>query len=186
MKESIKGFSHVEYLAVFLALVFAFVVAEFFIGWGSMLKRKGKYKPYWEHTVWTIVFFTALLINWFAIWPRLEYIDKNMLVFVLLLIPALVFYLMGNFVFPRLKKQLNLREYLDEKSSIIFGLLAFYFLLQMGTDYVLGEEKELFVTIFRSVLILWSGIIAFTSNSFLRKIFLLVVVLMIGYSFSQV
>ena len=186
MKETIKGFSHVEYLAVFLALIFAFVVAEFFMGWGQMLKRRGRYKSYWEHTLWTITFFVALLVNWFAIWPRLEYIDRSMLTFVILLIPALVFYIMGNFVFPKLKKQLDLKEYLNDKSNIIFGLYGLYFLFQIGTDVFLEENKELFISIFRSTLVIWSWGVALTSNSKLRIGLLFVCILMIVYSFTQV
>ncbi len=183
MMEEIKGFSHVEYLAIFLAMVFAFVVAEFFEGWSSMLKRKGRYIPYWEHTLWTIILFISLIINWFLVWPRLQYIDKSMVTFFLLLLPALVFKIAGDFLFPKLINNIDLKLYLDEKSGIIFSLLGFYEFLQISIDYILEVEVVFYITIFRFTLMLWSFLVAYTVNHKLRKILSYVGVFMIIYIF---
>jgi hypothetical protein len=185
MEESIKGFSHVEYLAIFLALVFAFVVAEFFEGWSNMLKKRDQYIPYWEHTSWSIVLFISLIINWFLVWPRLQHIDKSMVIFFLLLLPALVFKIAGDFVFPKLVDKIDLKLYLDKKTGVLFGILGFYAFLQIFIDFILQVEVLLYVTIFRIILMIWTLIVAFTGHSGLRKSLLLVSVFMIIYVFFK-
>ena len=81
MPELIKGMYHVEYLAIFYSIIIGVIATEFFSGWSMIIRYRAISKPYPLHLVWSIFGFITLLQNWYGIWPRIEFINKNFLYF---------------------------------------------------------------------------------------------------------
>ena len=77
MPNLIEGFSQVEYLTVFNAIVFGVIASEFFSGWGSMVRHRQTIKMYWFHLSWSVFAFLTLINNWFGDWPRTADINDN-------------------------------------------------------------------------------------------------------------
>lgn len=100
MPEFISGFSQVEYLTIFYTILFGVIASEYFVGWGNMFRQRDKVKVYWLHMSWSIFTFLTLIQNWFGIWPRMVYINHNILYFYYGLIPMFLFYLITVVLFP--------------------------------------------------------------------------------------
>ena len=73
---SINNFSQSEYLAIFWGLLFAFVVAEYVIFCGKMLKHHRRITPHWEFLIWVFVLLIDFIFTWYFNWLRMEYINK--------------------------------------------------------------------------------------------------------------
>src|SRR5688500_8980495 len=98
--DQINGFSRVEYLSVFLALLYAFAIAEFLTGWGKMLRQRESITFSTHHLIWTFVFFWGLVLNWYILWLRIVFIDKGFLYFILMLLPIILVFFSTVFLFP--------------------------------------------------------------------------------------
>ena len=48
-------------------------------------------KMYWEIIAWSLIMFISLIIQWFGLYDRLEFLGLNMGIFTLLLINPLLF-----------------------------------------------------------------------------------------------
>lgn len=138
MPESIGGFNHTEYLMVFVAIIFGYVGAEYFVGWGNLLRKRANIKIYWLHLLWTIFSFMMFITNWYGIWPRTEYITYNITYYFFALLPILIFYFINVILFPNFKEKekLDLKEYYTKNASWLFSLFALYFLFTIIAGYV--------------------------------------------------
>ena len=103
MPEVINGFTHAEYLTVFIAIIFGYIGAEYFIGWGAMIRNRGMIKVNWQHLLWTIFAFLVFIQNWWGIWPRTEVLTHNIYYFLYALLPIFIFHLISVVLFPDFK-----------------------------------------------------------------------------------
>ena len=144
MPEYIDGFSQVEYLSVFFAILFGVVAAEFFTGWGKMLRHRANTKMYWLHFLWTIFAFLTLIQNWYGIWPRTEYINDNFLYFLYSLVPMFVFHLITVALFPEVRagEKVDFKKYYDENSSLLLILFAVYFSLAVSSSFIYPDKGD--------------------------------------------
>lgn len=128
MPEFIDGFSQVEYLTVFNAIIFGVIASEFFNGWGSMVRHRDTIKVYWLHLAWTIFSFLTLIQNWFAIWPRTEYVNDNILIFLWSLVPMFLFHLISVILFPTGENipNLDFEVYYKKNSRALYFLFSMY------------------------------------------------------------
>src|SRR4051812_10813211 len=120
--DQVSGFSRVEYLSVFVALLYAFAVAEFFFGWTRMLRNRDSLIFSVDHLVFTGIYFWILLLNWYTLWMRIEFIAKGFVFFVISIIPIMVNFVAAVFIFPDLDKEKNLKEYFDKSFNTIIVL----------------------------------------------------------------
>jgi hypothetical protein len=128
MPQIIEGFSQIEYLLVFNAIVFGAIAGEYFGGWGAMLRNREYITFSPIQFTWSIFAFLILVQNWFGIWPRSEYINNGVQYFYFSLIPMLLFYLISVVIFPqmRVNTAVNFQEHYRKNSDILFGLFAIY------------------------------------------------------------
>lgn len=147
MPEQIKGFTHVEYLMVFNAIIFAYVGAEYFLGWGSMIRYRKNYKIYLPHLLWTIFAFLLIIQNWYGIWPRVKYIDLNFFYFFYSLLPILLFHFISVIMFPVVSPgtYVDLEEHFKKNAKWLFGLFAGYFLLTILNSVVYIDKGNVLV-----------------------------------------
>lgn len=179
MPKLIDGFTHTEYLTVFSAIIFGYVGAEYFQGWGALIRNRLRIKAYWQHTLWTIFAFTMFIQNWWGIWPRTQYIVESLFYFLYSLVPIFIFYLVSVILFPDFKireKEVDMEEYFYENTRWLFGLLAVYFLFTISSSFVYEDIGNVFVqNVIRSIGVVLAATAAiFNKNRILHFIFLII------------
>ncbi len=151
--DQISGFSRVEYLSIFIALLYAFAIAEFFIGWGKMLRLKDQMVFSMHHLVWSFIFFWGSILNWYGLWQRIPFIDRGFLYFVLLLLPILLFFFSTIFLFPDFDKIRDLKVYYEKNKKTIILLFSVTLFINVLIGIILNEFALLSpVNIIRTVI----------------------------------
>lgn len=146
MPNEIEGFSHVEYLMVFNAIIYAYVVAEYFVGWGVIIRNRKTTKIYWQHILWTVFAFVLLIQNWWGIWPRTGMINDNVGYFCYSIVPIILFHLISVILFPNPnKEEEDLKVYFYENTRWLFSLFAIYFLLTILSSYVYLDVGDIMI-----------------------------------------
>lgn len=164
MPSEIGGFSQVEYLAVFITILFGVVASEFFVGWGNMLRRREHSKPYWLHLILTSFSFLTLIQNWYGIWPRTYYINHNFLYFFYSMVPMLTFHLITVALFPSVDgdKKIDYKLYYEKNVRLLFILYAIYFTLTISSSFVYVDKGNIVAqNILRSCGVVFSLCIAY-------------------------
>lgn len=178
MPEVINGFTHIEYLTVFSAIIFGYVGAEYFQGWGALIRNRKIIKPYWQHIAWTIFSFLLFIQNWWGIWPRTAYINKNLFYFLYSLVPIFIFHLLSVVLFPDFQKRdkVNMKSFFYENTQWLFSIFAIYFIITISSSYVYPDLGDVMLqNIIRSVGVALSISAAyFYKNKVLHIIFLII------------
>ncbi len=179
MPIEIGGYSQLEYLTVFNAIVFGVIATEYFGGWGNMLRFRSAMKFYPLHFLWTVFSFITLIQNWFGIWPRVEYINNNVLYFFYSLVPMFVFHLLSVLLFPNARissEKLNFKRFYFSNSRMFFIIYSLYFLVAISSSFVYEDLGDVFKqNIIRGGGLLFSLSCAYwNKNALLHYIFLAV------------
>jgi hypothetical protein len=145
LPDQISGFSRVEYLSVFLSLLYAFAVAEFLLAWGKMLRNRQSFVFSTDQMLWSIVLFYALVVNWYRMWPMLEHIEKGFIYFAIVFLQVLIFYFVAIVLFPDLDKETDLKKHYDRTIHWIIALIALYLFTQILTTIVLMNMPVMFL-----------------------------------------
>ena len=150
MPKIIEGFTHIEYLTVFMAIIFGYVGAEYFQGWGALIKNRRHLKPYWQHTAWTIFAFLLFIQNWWGVWPRTKLINESIFFFIYALVPIFIFYLISVILFPDFKSKdekytVDMKTYFYSNTKFFFGLFAVYFVFTIVSSFVYPDIGNVFV-----------------------------------------
>ena len=176
MPTEIGGFSQIEYLTVFNTIIFGVVATEYFSGWGNMLRYRGRINYYLLHFLWTLFSFLTLIQNWFGIWPRVKYINDNVLFFFYSLVPMFVFHLLSVTLFPTSSQgqKLNFKQFYFKNSRVFFIIYALYFAVTISSSFVYDDKGDVLMqNVLRSgALILSLACAYFHKNAILHYIFL--------------
>ncbi len=175
----IKGFTHTEYLTVFNAIIFGYVGAEYFQGWGSLIRNRKNIKIFWPHILWTIFSFTLFIQNWWGIWPRIRLIDESIFYFFYSLIPICLFHFISVVLFPDFKndnEKVDMEEHFYDNTRILFGLFALYFVFTITSSFVYPDIGNVLVqNLIRTLGVILAGSAAyFSTNRTLHAIFLII------------
>lgn len=167
MPEVINGFTHTEYLTVFIAIIFGYVGAEYFIGWGGMIRSRTRIKVYWQHLMWTIFAFLVFIQNWWGIWPRTALLTQSIYYFLYALVPIFIFHLLSVALFPdfKRKKKLDMEDHFYRNSRWFFALLTIYFITTIISSYVYPDIGNVLLQNF----IRFGGVILAASASYFYK-----------------
>lgn len=179
MPNIIEGFTHTEYLTVFSAIIFGYVGAEYFQGWGGLIRNRTKVKAYWQHTLWTIFAFTLFIQNWWGIWPRTKLINENIFYFLYSLVPIFLFYIISVVLFPDFKgenKKTDLQEYFYENTRYLFGLFSLYFVMTIISSFVYPDIGNVLIQNLIRIfgVLLAAGAAYFNQNRILHAVFLII------------
>ncbi|MEM8566275.1 MAG: hypothetical protein AAGF85_07420 [Bacteroidota bacterium] len=180
MPEVINGFTHTEYLTVFIAIIFGYVGAEYFMGWGAMIRNRTMIKIYWQHLLWTIFAFLVFIQNWWGIWPRTKLLTYNIYYFLYALLPIFIFHLISVVLFPDFKSKgiLDMEDQFYENSRWFFTLLAIYFAFTIISSFVYPDIGNVLVqNLIRFIGVLLATMAAYLNNT--KKLHY--AVLVIGY-----
>jgi len=180
MPEIIKGFTHTEYLIVFIAIVFGYVGAEYFEGWGALVKNRKNIKSYWQHLLWTNFAFLTFIQNWWGIWPRTEFVTNSIYYFLFALVPIFIFYLVSVILFPDFssgdKDTKDMKIYFYNNTRWFFGLLAIYFVFTIVSSFVYPDKGNVVTqNLIRFGGVLFAATAAYFKDSKILHIFLLVI-----------
>ena len=147
MPEVIDGFTHTEYLTVFIAIIFGYVGAEYFVGWGSMIRNRAMIKIYWQHIMWTVFAFLVLIQNWWGIWPRTKVVNDNIYYFLYSLVPIFLFHLLSVVLFPNFTPNvsMDMKEYFYKNTRWFFALLSVYFITTIISSFVYPDIGNVLV-----------------------------------------
>lgn len=178
MPDIINGFTHTEYLTVFSAIIFGYVGAEYFQGWGALIRNRNIIKVSWTHLAWTIFSFLLFIQNWWGIWPRIKYIDQSLFYFMYSLVPIFIFHLISVVLFPNFSKisKLDMRVYFYKNTRWLFSIFSIYFIMTITSSFVYADLGDVVIqNIIRSVGVILSISAAyFNKNKVLHLIFLII------------
>jgi hypothetical protein len=173
--DSINGFSQSEYLTIFWSLLFAFVVAEYVISCGKLIKYYKRISFYWEFIAWLIVLLFDFIITWYFNWLRMVYINENLFSFILLLLPSLSYFIIIVVFFPDFSnKKIDLRAHFDEIARLFFFLYSVYLLINIVVDFVLPVEDYFYARFSFFVFLAITITLTIKPNLWLRKIILVI------------
>ncbi|TRX52022.1 hypothetical protein FNH22_22890 [Fulvivirga sp. M361] len=178
MPDVIKGFTHTEYLIVFIAIIFGYVGAEYFMGWGSMLRNRAMIKRYWQHLLWTIFAFLVFMQNWWGIWPRTAMLNESIYYFLYSLIPIFLFHLLSVILFPDFKshQKVDMKEHFYKNARWFFTLLASYFITTIISSFVYTDVGNVFMqNLIRGAGVILSLAAAYWNNTRLLHYILLII-----------
>lgn len=183
MPEAIKGFTHTEYLTVFIAIIFAYVGAEYFQGWGALVRNRKKIKSYWQHLLWTVFAFITFIQNWWGIWPRTEFLTESIYYFLFALVPIFIFHLVSVVLFPdfsRLDSGIStMKKYFYQNTQWFFGLLAIYFTFTIVGSYVYPDLGNVLV---QNIIRAFGVVMALLAAYFNQSRIIHIILLVIGYA----
>jgi hypothetical protein len=183
MPEVIHGFTHTEYLTVFIAIIFAYVGAEYFQGWGTLVRNRREIQSYWQHILWTFFSFLTFIQNWWGIWPRTEYVTHSIYYFLFSLVPVVLFHLISVVLFPDFSRTAahdhDMKVYFYLNTRWFFGLLAVYFAFTIAASYVYPDLGN--VTI-QNMIRLFGIILAVLAAYFSQSVIIHVILLIIAYA----
>lgn len=147
MDNVIDSFSQIEYLINFTAIIIGFIAAEFFLGWGFIVRNRERVVVYWLHLQWWVIMFVVLLDWWWEVWIRIGSINDNIGFYAYNFISALIFYLIANELSPRHRsfkgKMIFLKLYYYSKRARLFSLITIL-LLSFVVDTVLFLNMSFF------------------------------------------
>ncbi len=180
MPNIIEGFTHTEYLTVFSAIIFGYVGAEYFQGWGALIRNRRNLKAYWQHTLWTIFAFTLFIQNWWGIWPRTKMINESIFYFFYSLVPIFLFYIISVILFPDFRnstdKTTDMRTYFYDNTRYLFGLFSLYFVFTIISSFVYPDiGNVLMQNLIRGFGVALAAAAAYyNKNKILHSIFLII------------
>ncbi|WP_291721097.1 hypothetical protein [Bernardetia sp.] len=147
LPNQIEGFSRIEYLAVFNAIIFGFIVAEFFMGWGNFMRYRSQIHFDFIPVIWSFLTFLVSILIWWGTWTNNEFIGKNIYYYYYSLALPLLLYLVCVFLFPKVsdsryeKDTFDLERYFQKQAPIISFLYGLLF-TAMILNSIIFEEYE--------------------------------------------
>lgn len=149
LPHEISGFSRIEYLSIFNAIIFGFIVAEFFMGWGNFMRYRSQIRFDFIPIIWSFLTFLVSILIWWGTWTNNEFIGVNIFYYYYSLVLPLILYLVCVFLFPKInetryeKDEFDLKRYFEKQAPVISFLYGLLF-TAMVLNAIIFQENELF------------------------------------------
>jgi hypothetical protein len=149
LPHEISGFSRIEYLSIFNAIIFGFIIAEFFMGWGNFMRYRSQIKFDFIPVFWSFLTFLVSILIWWGTWTNNEFIGVNIFYYYYSLVLPLLLYLVCVFLFPKINdakytdEEFDLECYFEKQAPVISFLYGLLF-TAMILNSVIFQENELF------------------------------------------
>lgn len=133
--------SDISYLMVLVAMITALGIRELLVGWGTVLRDRGRVRVYWPHLLWTALTFLAYVQLWWGNVFDRNVVAANLIYFLFFLASPMIFYIITILLYPNLDlgEKIDLEtHFFDKKTSICLlaaltpALFAFEDLLVHG------------------------------------------------------
>jgi hypothetical protein len=154
--DSIQGLDFIEYLSIFIGLIFALAVAEFFLSLGKMMRAGKRVRYDLEYVLWIVLMLCLFIVSWYIYWQRLEYITHGLGDYVLSVLPNLVIFAIVAIYFPEItgKEVIDLTKHFAEIRVKFFGLWSLYIGINLVVDSVHWTQGSEFGLITQSFYLL--------------------------------
>lgn len=180
--DQFQGFSFTEYLIIFVGLIFALAIAEFFLSIGQLVREWRRTKFYWEFFLWIFVLLDLFILTWYVSWVRLEFVTEGLYLFFLFTFPNLVIFLITSVFFPSLKGQgeVDLKKHFESVRPKFFWLFSVYALFNIVLDLVLSIQSAWMAVIAASIYLGLGVLNALYSRIWLRMILVVLFLIQLG------
>ena len=172
----IFGFNFTEYLTIFVALIFALAVGEFFLSLGNLIRHRQKIKVYWEYILWLFVILDFFIIAWYTGWPRLEYLELSLLNYFIILSPYLIIFVIVAVYLPdtHTEGEIDLKKHFQDHRKSFFLLWAAYLLVNDLIDIFIPTVFQTFAIILESAYVVMLLTAAFYDKVWYRSLLALI------------
>jgi hypothetical protein len=132
--------SQFEYLAVLLSIVVAFAISEILSGWGRLIRRRARIRPYWLLTSWSAIALVVMILFWWSAWDY-RTSSWTFFSFLALLSAALTFVILAFVLTPAVSgaSSPDLRDYYFRNRTWIFGLWALVLVQVAAVDLIVAR-----------------------------------------------
>jgi len=164
--KAVDGFSSIEYLVIFNAIIYGFISSYYFTGWGNMIQNRKNFELSIEHLAWTVFSFIFIITSWYKSWFIIKYININVWFFFFSTVQPLVYYFIAVLLFPlHNNEETNYFTYLGKNKKILFCIYAFACFISIFNSvlYIKAEITEIQI-IYRILGVLIAIIGALTKN----------------------
>lgn len=141
----LSGFSHEEYLTMFIAFIYGHIVSNYFSGWANLIQHSKQVKWSLDYIFFTIICFLQLIDKWWVSYVRVAFITEDVLTFYLSLFSILTLFILSVAMFSGLRKEedFNLMDFFGRKMKMWAIILGFHFLLNTLASPLLEHEPFL-------------------------------------------
>lgn len=139
--ETIGGFSRIEYLAVFNAIIFGFVVTEFLKGWGTLLRLRHTIVIDRVHIAWSVLTFLLAILTWWGSWTNHDFIGRHIGYFYYSLIVPVLLFVITTLLFPRIDapERFDARAFFASNVPTLHVTYATFFVVLVVNSQVFDE-----------------------------------------------
>ncbi len=95
--------SFLEYIIIFVSIIFGYVASEFFNGWGRFLRNRREIEVHWDYVALTIFFFIMFLDFWWLSYTWYTKVVLNIFSLISFLVTPLIYFFYSILLFPHEK-----------------------------------------------------------------------------------
>lgn len=114
-----------SYLSVLISIILGLGIAQLLTGFGKLVQDRGRVVVYWPSMVWAGLVLMMQVHRWWLMFGQLRgNQDLNFFVFLLVLMPPIMLYLLAALVFPDFaaKGTVDMRENYYSQTAWFFGI----------------------------------------------------------------
>ena len=118
-----------EFFAFMPLLIYGIAVTELVMHWRDYLKKE---RRYWPHLLTGIILLELAFLNFYFLYDELDELFNSYPNFLFRLTSPLILLLAVSVYTPEAER--DVKEYFDDKISLIYGLLAAFIVINMLSD----------------------------------------------------
>jgi hypothetical protein len=136
--------SKFEYVTVLMSIVIAYAISEILSGWGQLLRMRRHVRPWWPHTLWTLLVLLLLMQVWWGTWEYRHLELDRFAALLMLVAPQLAAVIAVSILMPDLtKREVDLRAHFMENRRWFFVFAALTVALLVAVDAFIGGQPVL-------------------------------------------
>lgn len=140
--------SEFEFISVFVSIVVAFAMAELLMGWGRLIRARGRIRRPFFFIGWTSWLLLLMSFHYLGIWEYQAVDFYNVGQLVMLLLPPIVLVLLTFVLTPELVpgQSIDLEDHYFDVHHWFFGLSILFLILALAADVMLPSFASTWVS----------------------------------------
>jgi hypothetical protein len=132
--------SEFEYLTVVVSIILGLGITHLLSGIGRTIHRRAHTRLDAVHTIWTVVLFHVLVLNWWVFFQWREQAEWSFGTFLMVVVWAVIFYLMAVVLYPPdLTEREDFGEVFERNRSWFLGLFVASSVADIALTATLGD-----------------------------------------------
>jgi hypothetical protein len=130
--------SFLEYIIVFVSIVFGYIASEFFNGWGRFLRNRTTIQAHWDYIALTIFFFIIFLDFWWLSYTWYVNVVKNIFSLLSFLATPLIYFFYTILLFPHEQKmaEFNSRAHFQKNNVAMYILFICLMVVSILNEFL--------------------------------------------------